>query len=255
MKIIGSLIVAAVFFTIPVAQAQTPAATDKPCDCDQLNTKLANTQKTLQDWPNIARYHDANASVQPPTKDEKRVVFMGDSITDAWVRPQFGGFFPGKPYLDRGISGQTTPQMLVRMFPDVIDLKPAAVIILAGTNDSSRNTGPMTPTMIEENLQAMTELAQAHGIKVVLCSILPIADYGPNKMSEGRPPADILKINTWMKAYAAKAHAIYADYFSATVDGAGSLKPGISRDGLHPNADGYKLMVPVAEAALAKALQ
>ena len=111
--------------------------------------------------------------------------------------------------------------MLVRMFPDVIDLKPAAVIILAGTNDIARNTGPETPTMIEENFQAMTELAQAHGIKVVLCSITPIADYGPNKMSEGRPPADILKINAWMKTYAEKAHANYADYFSATVDGAG----------------------------------
>jgi lysophospholipase L1-like esterase len=141
------------------------------------------------------------------------------------------------------------------MFPDVIDLKPAAVIILAGTNDISHNTGPETPTMIEENLQAMTELAQAHGIKVILCSITPIADYGPNKMSEGRPPADILKLNDWIKAYAAHAHAIYADYFSAVVDGAGFLKPGISRDGLHPNADGYKLMAPVAENAIDKALR
>jgi lysophospholipase L1-like esterase len=141
------------------------------------------------------------------------------------------------------------------MFPDVIGLKPAAVIILAGTNDISRNTGPETPTMIEENLQAMTELAQAHGIKVVLCSITPIADYGPNKMSEGRPPADILKLNAWIEAYAARAHAVYADYFSALVDNAGLLKPGISRDGLHPNPDGYKLMTPVAAAALSQALQ
>ncbi len=181
--------------------------------------------------------------------DPKRIVFMGDSITIGWHLDEF---FPGKPYVNRGIGGQTTPQMLVRMFPDVIDLKPAAVIILAGTNDISHNTGPETPTMIEENLQAMTELAQLHGIKVVLCSITPIADYGTTKMSEGRPPADILKINAWMKAYAARAHAVYADYFSAVVDGAGLLKPGISKDGLHPNADGYKLMVPVAEAATGK---
>jgi len=137
----------------------------------------------------------------------------------------------------------------------VIDLKPAAVIIFAGTNDIARNTGPETPAMIEENLQAMTELAQSHGIKVILCTITPIADYGPNKMSEGRPPADILKVNAWLKDYAAKAHAVYCDYFSAVMDEKGALKPGISRDGLHPNADGYKLMVPVAEAAIAKALQ
>jgi lysophospholipase L1-like esterase len=137
----------------------------------------------------------------------------------------------------------------------VIDLKPAAVIILAGTNDIARNTGPMTMTMIEENFQAMTELAQAHGIKVILCSVTPIADYGRAKMSEGRPPSDILKLNAWMKDYAAKAHAIYADYFAALVDDQGMLKPGISADGLHPNPDGYKLIAPVAEAAIAKALQ
>ena len=191
-----------------------------------------------------------NSKKQPA--DPKRVVFMGDSITIGW---HLDDSFPGKPYVNRGIGGQTTPQMLVRMFPDVIDLKPAAVIILAGTNDIARNTGPETPTMIEENFQAMTELAQAHGIKVILCSITPIADYGRNKMSEGRPPADILKLNAWIKEYAARAHAIYADYFSVLVDGAGFLKPRISGDGLHPNPDGYKLMAPVADAAIAKALQ
>jgi lysophospholipase L1-like esterase len=206
----------------------------------------------LDDWNQLGQFYAANEELKKQPADPKRVVFMGDSITIGWHLDEF---FPGKPYVNRGISGQTTPQMLVRMFPDVIDLKPAAVIILAGTNDISHNTGPETPTMIEENLQAMTELAQLHGIKVVLCSITPIADYGTTKMSEGRPPADILKINAWMKAYAARAHAVYADYFSAVVDGAGLLKPGISKDGLHPNADGYKLMVPVAEAALAKALQ
>jgi len=206
----------------------------------------------LQDWNQLGRFYAANEELKKQPADPKRVVFMGDSITEGWRLDQS---FPGKPYVNRGISGQTTPQMLVRMFPDVIDLKPAAVLIYAGTNDIARNTGPETPAMIEENFQAMTELAQAHGIKVILCAITPIADYGPAKMSEGRPPADIVKINSWLKEYAARAHAIYADYFSAVADDKGMLKPGISRDGLHPNADGYKLMVPVAEAAIAKAIE
>src|SRR5580704_1371062 len=205
----------------------------------------------LDDWNQLGQFYAANEELKKQPADPKRVVFMGDSITIGWHLDEF---FPGKPYVNRGISGQTTPQMLVRIFPDVIDLKPAAVIILAGTNDIARNTGPETPAMIEENFQAMTELAQAHGIKVILCSITPIADYGRAKMSDGRPPADILKINAWLKEYAAKVHAVYCDYFSAVVDDKGMLKPGISMDGLHPNAEGYKLMVPVAEAAIAKAL-
>ena len=213
---------------------------------------LQRLAEQLNDWNQLGRYYAANEEVKKQPADARRVVFMGDSITDGW---RLDEFFPQKPYVNRGISGQTTPQMLVRMFPDVIDLKPAAVIILAGTNDIARNTGPETPAMIEENFQAMTELAQAHGIKVILCSITPIADYGPNKMSEGRPPADILKLNSWIKEFAARTHAVYADYFSVLVDEHGMLKPGISRDGLHPNADGYKLMVPVAEAAITRALQ
>jgi lysophospholipase L1-like esterase len=206
----------------------------------------------LGDWNMLGQFYAANEELKKQAADPKRVVFMGDSITIGWHLDQS---FSGKPYVNRGISGQTTPQMLVRMFPDVIDLKPAAVIILAGTNDIARNTGPMTMTMIEENFQAMTELGQAHGIKVILCSVTPIADYGRAKMSEGRPPSDIVKLNAWMKDYAARAHAIYADYFAAVVDDQGMLKPGISADGLHPNTDGYKLMAPVAETAIAKALQ
>ena len=234
------------------AHAQTVGEFQSPktqCCLPGAIQRLANQ---LDDWNQLGQFYAANEELKKQSFDPKRVVFMGDSITIGW---HLGESFPGKPYVNRGISGQTTPQMLVRMFPDVIDLKPAAVIILAGTNDIARNTGAETPTMIEENLQAMTELAQADGIKVVLCSITPIADYGKNKMSEGRPPADILKLNAWIKAYAAKAHAVYADYFSTLVDSAGFLKPGISADGLHPNADGYKLMAPVAAAALAQALQ
>src|SRR5580692_935643 len=204
-----------------------------PCCIPGAVQRLADQ---LNDWNQLGQFYAANEDLKKQPADPKRVVFMGDSITIGWHLDES---FPGQPYVNRGISGQTTPQMLVRMFPDVIDLNPAAVIILAGTNDIARNTGPETPAMIEENFQAMTELAQLHGIKVVLCSITPIADYGPNKMSEGRPPADILKINAWLKDYAAKAHAIYCDYFAVLVDGNGSLRPGISRDGLHPNADGY----------------
>jgi lysophospholipase L1-like esterase len=234
------------------AQAQTVDEFKVPRGNCCLPSTAQRLADQLQDWNQLGQFYAANEELKKQPADPKRVVFLGDSITIGWRLDQS---FPGKPYVNRGISGQTTPQMLVRMFPDVIDLKPAAVLIYAGTNDLARNTGPETPAMIEENFQAMTELAQAHGIRVILCSITPIADYGPARMSEGRPPADILKINTWLKEYAARAHAIYADYFSAVVDDKGMLKAGISRDGLHPNADGYKLMVPVAEAAIAKAIE
>ena len=234
------------------AQAQTVEEFKPPRSACCLPSTAQRLVDQLQDWNQLGQFYAANEELKRQLADPKRVVFMGDSITIGWKLDQS---FPGKPYVNRGISGQTTPQMLVRMFPDVIDLKPAAVVIFAGTNDIARNTGPETLTMIEENFQAMTELAQAHGIKVILCSLTPIADYGRVKMSEGRPPSDILTINAWLKVYAAKAHAVYADYFAAVVDDKGFLKPGISMDGLHPNADGYKLMAPVAEAAVAKALQ
>jgi lysophospholipase L1-like esterase len=246
------LFVTGIIFLATVAQAQVVDEFKAPRSACCLPGTAQRLADQLQDWNQLGQFYAANEELKKQPADPKRVVFMGDSITIGWRLDQS---FPGKPYVNRGISGQTTPQMLVRMFPDVIDLKPAAVLIYAGTNDVARNTGPETLTMIEENFQAMTELAQAHGIKVILCSITPIADYGRAKMSEGRPPSDILKINAWLKEYAAQAHAIYCDYFAAVVDGQGMLKPGISADGLHPNADGYKLMVPVAAAAIAKALQ
>ena len=210
-----------------------------------------NLANQLQDWNQLGRYHDANEQLMKQPVEPGRVVFLGDSITDGWRLDQS---FPGKPFVNRGISGQTTPQMLVRMFPDVINLKPAAVIILAGTNDIARNTGPTTLKMIQDNFQAMAELAQAHGIKVILCSVTPIADYGRTPQTTQRPPADILKINEWMKSYAAKTGATYVDYFSVLVDSKGFLKEGISTDGLHPNAMGYALMAPLADAAIQKAL-
>lgn len=206
----------------------------------------------LQDWNQLGRYRADNERLKALPADPARVVFLGDSITDGWKLAQY---FPGKAYVNRGISGQITSQMLVRMFPDVIDLKPAALIVLAGTNDIAGNDGPETIAMIEENLQAITELAQAHGIKLILCSVTPISDYTPRKQSVKRPPADILKLNEWIREYSSKVHAVFADYFAAVVDDKGMLREGHSADGLHPNAQGYALLAPVAEQAIRKALQ
>jgi lysophospholipase L1-like esterase len=257
------LAAAAAILTAPATRAQTPtpSTANPPCDCDQVSTKLAGAQKTLQDWPNIARYHDANASVQAPAKTEKRVVFMGDSITDGWQQPQYGGFFPGKPYIDRGISGQTTPQMLIRFQPDVIALHPQVVVILAGTNDLAGNTGPMTLDQIEANFVSMSELAHANKIRVVLASVLPVSNYGhdrdgkPVDMRIKREPAKIIELNAWLKKYAAEHGDIYLDYFSATVDEHGLLKAEISDDGLHPNAKGYAIMGPLAEQSIQQAFK
>jgi lysophospholipase L1-like esterase len=212
------------------------------------------------DWPNLARYRDANAKVTSPAKGERRVVFMGDSITDLWADPVYGGFFPGKPYIDRGISGQTTPQMLIRFRPDVIAHKPRVVVILAGTNDLAGNTGPTTLEAIEDNLQSMADLAAANGIHVVLASVLPVSDY---EMRDGkaivqtvrRPPEKILALNKWIQEFTKSRGYVYLDYFSAMVDGKGFLKDELSDDGLHPNAQGYKVMAPLAEAAIAASLK
>jgi lysophospholipase L1-like esterase len=221
-----------------------------------LEEKLARDEKTLQDWPNLARYHDSNSALP---KDESRAVFMGDSITDMWVQPQFGGFFPGKPYVDRGISGQTTPQMLIRFRPDVIALRPRVVVILAGTNDLAGNTGLMTLEEIEGNLASMSDLAHANGIRVVMASVLPVYDGGQTRdgrslvMTDRRPPEQILALNEWIKNYAAHHGDTYLDYFSAMVDEHGFLKKELSDDGLHPNKAGYEVMAPLAEKAIAEA--
>lgn len=217
--------------------------------CLQFSARALAEQ--LQDWNQLGRYHADNARLAKEPLPAGRVVFLGDSITDGW---KLAEAFPGKPYVNRGISGQTTSQMLVRLFPDVIALKPAALIVLAGTNDIARNTGPVTAEMVQQNLQAITELAKGHGIKVVLSSVLPVSDYTARRQTEARPPADIAKLNAWIRDYAAKEGAIYADYFAATVDARGFLKEGISNDGLHPNAAGYALMAPIVEAAIARAL-
>src|SRR5207253_9752722 len=188
--------------------------------CTEVKTHLTRAETKLNDWPQLARYHDANTKVTGMTKNEARVVFMGDSITDSWQNSKFGGFFPGKPYIDRGISGQTTPQMLVRFRADVIALHPKVVVVLAGTNDLAGNTGPMTLEAIEDNLISMAELAKANSIKIVLASVLPISDYEqrdgkPIIRTVQRPPEKIRALNDWMKAYATKNKLIYLDYYSA----------------------------------------
>jgi lysophospholipase L1-like esterase len=205
-------------------------------------------RKKLDDWAQLGRYAEADAALA--AHEEGRVVFYGDSITDAWVR-NGGTFFPGKPYVNRGISGQTTPQMVVRFRQDVIDLHPVAVVILAGTNDVAGNTGPETPEMIEDNFRSMTELARANGVRVVLASVLPASGY-PWKRSAGDPAEKIRALNEWLKGYAAAQGVTYLDYYSAMVGPDGGMKPGISIDGVHPNAAGYAIMEPLAEQALAK---
>ena len=250
-----------VTITAPFVAAQAPAtpapATADPCA--ETKAQLTEMENRLKDWPDLGRYHDANSKTAAPAKDEQRVVFMGDSITDSWDDPKYGGFFPGKPYIDRGISGQTTPQMLIRFRAEVIALKPKVVVILAGTNDIAGNTGPMSLEAIEDNLISMAELASSNNIRVVLASVLPISDYEiregkPIIQSQRRPPERIKALNDWMRKYAADTHAIYLDYYSAMVDEKGFLKDELSNDGLHPNQKGYDVMAPLAEQAIRSAL-
>jgi len=213
---------------------------------------LASAQTTLkEDWPKLARYREADAKLAPPAPNENRVVFMGDSITEGWSRDP-DGFFPGKPYINRGISGQTTPQMLIRFRQDVVALKPKVVVILAGTNDIAGNTGPATPEAIENNFMSMADLAKANGIRVVFCSILPAYDY---PWRPGLQPAEkIVSLNTWIKDYAANNNLVYLDYFSAMADGRPGMKAEFSGDGVHPNKAGYAVMAPLADKAIAEAL-
>lgn len=213
---------------------------------------LSFKNSKAQDWADLGHYRKENAKIGLPKKGEKRIVFFGDSITESWAKicPYF---FSGKPYINRGISGQTTPQMLLRFRCDVINLKPVAVVILAGTNDIAGNTGPSTLEMIEDNLTSMAELAKANGIKVILSSVLPVYEY---PWKRGLHPSEkIASLNKWIKNYAEKNKLIYLDYYSHLVDERRGLKTKYSKDGVHPNEAGYKVMIPLAELAIAKALQ
>jgi lysophospholipase L1-like esterase len=230
-----------------MAQPQTPGV---------LPPQLRQAASLINDFGNTRRYAAENAAVKPPAAGEQRVVLMGDSITDNMHNTQrFGPFFPGKPYLNRGIGGQVTAQMLLRFYPDVIALQPRAVVIFGGTNDIGGNIGPVPLEATENNLAAMADMARANGIKVVMATVMPVCDMPAKQaMTPGRPPESILTLNRWIKSYAAAHGLVLLDYFSATVDDKGFLRSDITEDGLHPTAKGYEIMNPLAENAIAQAL-
>jgi len=202
-----------------------------------------------KDWANFNRFKKANMDLPEPAKGEKRVVFMGNSITEGWPAE----FFENKPYINRGISGQTTPQMLLRFRADVINLKPKVVVILAGINDIAGNTGPSTLEMITDNIESMCVLSKAYNIKVILCSVLPANSF---PWSKDIKPADIvIELNKRLKLYAEKNHHIYLDYYSQMVDGEKGLKSIYADDPVHPNVEGYKVMGPLVEQSIKRALK
>jgi lysophospholipase L1-like esterase len=209
----------------------------------------SNLSQHDQQWAQLEKYRDADTKLGPPVAGEKRVVFFGDSITEGW---RGADFFPGKNYINRGISGQTTTQMLMRFPQDVIALHPAVVTILAGTNDIAQNQGPITLEAIEANLESMAEMALKNGIRPILCSVLPVLDFGWHK---GLQPAEkIRRLNSMMEAYCARAHVSFVNYYPALADGQGGMRPEFSRDGVHPNGAGYPVMAPMAEASIEQAL-
>ena len=231
----------------------SPAATiaQEPTSAEADARRQAEEERLRNDWANLQRYREANAGLSQPAAGEQRVVFMGNSITQGWA-PHFEEQFPGKPYVGRGISGQTTPQMLVRFRQDVIDLRPDVVVILAGTNDIAGNTGPSTPEMIQGNLASMAELAQANGIRVVLSSILPASEYPWRPGLE--PGPKIVAINEWLKRYADEHDIVYLDYHSAMADENLGLPAALAHDGVHPTEEGYRMMARLAEEAIQRAL-
>jgi lysophospholipase L1-like esterase len=253
------LLTAALFSLVSIAQQSAPPAapaiptTGFP-GLDQY--RASRIAVFTDDYGQLARYRDANAALKPPAPGANRVVFFGDSITDIWHLDEY---FPGKPYINRGIGGQTTPQMLVRFRQDVIDLHPKVVVILAGTNDIAGNTGPMRLEDIEDDFASLADLARANGIKLIYSSVLPIHNYTDRSKDffAQRSPEKIVALNKWLISYCAIAsnRCTYLDYFSAVVDDKGLLKKDLADDGLHPNAAGYKIMAPMAEAAIEKALK
>lgn len=229
------------------AASKAPAAAQTAAPAT--NWQKAHEEQMKNDWPWLGRFKDADAKLGPPAAGENRVVFMGDSITQGW---DLDKSFPDKHYINRGISGQTTPQMVLRFFQDVIDLQPKVVVILAGTNDIAGNTGPMTLQETESNLEAMAELAHVHHIKVVLCTITPAFDYPWHKGLEPAPKIDL--VNAWIRGFAAAHGDAYVDYHSAMKDSEDGLPPNLSKDGVHPNAAGYAIMAPLVEAGIERAL-
>ena len=245
-----------------LVQAQEPASKPEtvappPTQAAPKHPEWANLNKhdlqLLTDFPWLERFKEADVKLGPPAPGENRVVFMGDSITEGWHFDTPGGVFATKPYVNRGISGQTTPQMVLRFHQDVINLRPTVVVILAGTNDIAGNTGPMTLGETENNLAAMAEMATENHIRVVLCSVLPAYDY---PWSPGLTPAPkIDEINAWIKSYAAQHGFVYVDYHSAMKDARDGLPPNLSHDGVHPTQAGYDIMAPLVETGITQAMK
>ena len=234
-------------------ETKAPAATQTAPPAPTAEEWKAKRDKQLkEDWPWLGKFQEADLKLAPTAPGENRVVFMGDSITEAWKIEGPDGSFPGKPYVNRGISGQTAPQMVLRFRQDVIDLKPKVVVILAGTNDIAGNTGVESAETIEGYMASMAELAAANHIRVVLCSILPVYDY---PWEPGLTPAPkIVAINQWLRAYAAEHGHVYVDYHAAMKDERDGLPAKLSGDGVHPTPTGYAVMAPLAEAGIEKAL-
>jgi acyl-CoA thioesterase-1 len=265
----GLCLIVALFVSGPVAYSQAPAPAPSAPDqksseptpgLEQLTPyQKSQLVRTFTDWAFLAKYRDADQELPPPATTETRVVFMGDSITEGWGQkgaatiPDRGEFFPGKPYVNRGISGQTTPQMLVRFRQDVIDLKPKVVVLLAGTNDIAENTGKITLREIGGNIASMSELSRANGIRVVLCSVLPASEFHWHPGLE--PAPKIRALNAWIKDFAAKNGYVYVDYYARMSNSEGGLKTELSPDGVHPNKAGYEIMAPLAEAGITEALK
>ncbi len=244
-SVLAACIVALTFAPAALAQQAAPKSAQNAAE----EFWKTHDRRLATDFPWLERFKEENVKLGAPTAGERRVVFMGDSITEGWHLDQS---FPGKPYINRGISGQTTPQMLVRFRQDVIHLQPKVVVILAGTNDIAGNTGPETLEQIEDNLASMAELAHANGIKVVLCSITPVFDY---PWAPGLAPAPkIDAINAWLKAYAERKGFGYVDYHAAMKDERDGLPKTLSGDGVHPLPAGYAVMAPLAEKAIEKEL-
>ncbi len=239
----GSL--ASLLFLSSLLPAQTPENNDK---VQTLEREVEAARHRLMDWAGLTRYGSDDTEIPPPKPDENRVVFLGDDITEKWEGP----FFPGKPYINRGIERQTTPQMLVRFQQDVVALHPKAVVIQGGSNDLAGFTGPATDVTIGENLTSMIQIAKANGIHVVLASVTPVCDCFNNQTAR-RPQGKIIGLNGSIKRLAAANGVVYLDYYSALANGR-DFKKELTSDGLHPNEAGYRVMAPLAEDAIGKAL-
>jgi acyl-CoA thioesterase-1 len=251
LRCLGQFLFATLLALPILAQQVTLPTTGNPRLDNYRNLRI---RIYMNDFGELSRHRGDNGALRAMPLPASRVVFLGDSITDMWKLERY---FPGKPYVNRGIDGQTTPQMLVRFRQDVIDLHPKVVVILAGTNDIAGNTGPMLIDDIEANYSSMAELARAHNIRVVFSSILPVHNDTPEsrELFAERPRERILELNSWLKDYCAANGLVYLDYFTPMLDNKGMLNRDLADDGLHPNVEGYKVMAPLAEAAIQKAVE